>query len=51
MIKSDDFDLKKRFDLNKERSNQLKKFEDAQLPALLDENSAQTLEELAETLN
>jgi len=35
----------------KKRSGQPKKFEDAELQALLDENSARTLEKLAETLN
>lgn len=47
----------RRFRLNdfclkdKERSGQPKKFEDAELQALLDEDSAQTLQELAEALN
>jgi len=41
-----DFDLK-----DKERSGQPKKFEDAELQVLLNENSAWTLEELAEALN
>jgi transposase len=44
-FKSGDFDLK-----DKERSGQPKKFENAELQALLDENSAQTLEELAKAL-
>lgn len=39
------------FDVNdKERSGQPKKFEDAELQALLDENSAQTLAELSDAL-
>jgi len=45
-FKSGDFDLK-----NTERSGQAKKFQDAELQALLDENSTRTLEELAEALN
>jgi len=36
---------------DKERSGQSKMFEDAELQALLDENSARRLEELAEALN
>jgi len=36
---------------DKERSNQSKKFEDAELQALLNENSVRMLEELAEALN
>jgi len=36
---------------NKECSDQLKKFEDTILQALLDENSTRTLEELAKALN
>jgi len=43
---NDDFDLK-----NKERSDQPKKFKDAELQVLLNENSPQTLEKLAEALN
>lgn len=45
-FKSGDFDLK-----DKERSGQPKKFEDAELQALLDENTVQTESELAEALN
>jgi len=44
-FKSDDFDLK-----DKERSGQPKK-KDAELHALLDENSAWTLEKLVKALN
>jgi len=36
---------------DKERSSQSKKFEDAELQALLDENSTQTFEELVKALN
>ena len=36
---------------DKERSGQPKKFEDAKLQALLDENQTQTLEELSKVLN
>jgi len=36
---------------DKECSGQLKKFENAEVQALLDENSTRTLEELAEALN
>lgn len=36
---------------DKKRSGQPRKFEDAELQALLDEDSAQTLQELAEELN
>lgn len=40
------------FNLNdKERTGQPKKFEDFELQALLEENSAQTLKQLAESLN
>jgi len=45
-FKSGNFDLK-----NKEHSNHPKKFKDVKLRRLLDENSAQMLEELAEALN
>jgi len=45
-FKSGDFNLK-----DKERSSQSKMFEDAELQALLDENSARKLKELAEALN
>jgi transposase len=44
-FKSGDFDLE-----NKDRPGQPKKFEDADLEALLDEDSCQTQEELAESL-
>jgi len=45
-FKSGNFDLK-----DKQRLGQPKKFEDAELQALLNENSAQTLEELSKALN
>lgn len=45
-FKSGDFNVK-----DKERSGQPKKFEDEELQALLDENSAQSLKELSEALN
>nr|KAF6341432.1 hypothetical protein mMyoMyo1_011863 [Myotis myotis] len=45
-FKSDDFDVK-----DKERPGQLKKFEDQQLQALLDEDVCQTENQLAERLN
>lgn len=44
-FKSGDFDVK-----DKDRSGQPKKFEDEELQALLDEDSAQTQEQLAESL-
>ncbi len=43
-FKNNDYDLK-----DKQRPGQPKKFEDEELEALLDEDSCQTLEELAET--
>lgn len=45
-FKSGDFDIK-----DKERPGQLKKFEDEELETLLDEDSCQTLNELATSLN
>lgn len=45
-FQSGDIDFK-----DKERSSQPKKFEDAELQALLDGNSAQTLQDPAEALN
>jgi len=50
---SKDFDLKDKILIWKTKTIQIqsKKFEDAELQTLLDENSARTLEELAEALN
>lgn len=45
-FKSGDYDVN-----DKQRSGQPKKFEDTELQALLDENSAQTLQELSAALN
>ena len=45
-FKSGDFDLK-----DKERPGQPKKFDDAELQALLDEDSTQTQQQMAERLN
>jgi len=45
-FKNDDFHLK-----NEKHSGQSKKFEDAELQILLDENSIRTLKELAEVSN
>ena len=45
-FKSGDFDVK-----DKERPGQPKKFEDEELQALLDEDDAQTQEQLAASLN
>jgi len=45
-IKSGDYDVN-----DKQRSGQPKKFEDTELQALLNENSAQTLQELSAVLN
>jgi len=45
-FKSDDFDVR-----NEERGKPLKKFEDSELQALLDEDDAQTQQQLADQLN